>query len=115
MKKEEKVILGKLGLFWASLGKFGQVRTSQDKENGKEEAERIRKGNKYFSGQGGEEEGGGGETKVQNSPKAFGELISLTDTDGNDKVLGGYSIRKKFNFLGKQFALFYEFFFVKSD
>ena len=52
-------------------GNFGQVRTSQDKANGKEEAERIRKGNKYLSGQGGEE---GGETKVQNSPKAFGEL-----------------------------------------
>ena len=25
MKKEEKAILGKLGLFWVSLGKFGQV------------------------------------------------------------------------------------------
>ena len=82
MKKEEKLILGKLGLFWASLGKFGQVWaslgkfgqvwTSQDKANGKEEAERIRKGNKNFSGQGGGE--GEGETKVQNSPKAFGEL-----------------------------------------
>ena len=71
MKKEEKVILGKLGLIW--------VRTSQDKANGKEEAERIRKGNKNLSGQGGEgEEGGGeGETKVQNSPKAFGELIEI--------------------------------------
>ena len=82
MKKEEKVILGKfgqvraiLGKFrqvWASLGKFGQVWTSQDKANGKEEAERIRKGNKNFSGQGGG--GRGGETKVQNSPKAFGKL-----------------------------------------
>ena len=41
--------------------------------NGKEKAEIIRKGNKNFSGQG--EGGGEGETKVQNSPKAFGELI----------------------------------------
>ena len=32
------------------------------------EAERIRKGNKNLSGQGGEE-GGEGETRVQNSPK----------------------------------------------
>ena len=38
--------------------------------NGKEKAKIIRKGNKNFSGQG----EGGGETKVQNSPKAFGEL-----------------------------------------
>ena len=85
MKKEENVILGYfgqvraiLGKFrqvWESLGKLGQVRTSQDKANGKEEAERIRKGNKNLSGQGGEEGGeGGGETRVQNSPKAFGEL-----------------------------------------
>ena len=77
MKKEEKVIWASLGYFGqvqASLGKFGQVRTSQDKANGKEEAERIRKGNKNFSGQGGGEEGEGGETKVQNSPKAFGQL-----------------------------------------
>ena len=65
-----RAILGKFRQVWASLGKFGQVWTSQDKANGKEEAERIRKGNKNFSGQG----GGGGETKVQNSPKAFGEL-----------------------------------------
>ena len=41
------------------------------------EAERIRKGNKNLSGQGGEEEEEeeeGGESRVQNSPKAFGEL-----------------------------------------
>ena len=38
-----------------------------------EKAERIRKGNKNLSGDG-EEEGEGGESKVQNSPKAFGEL-----------------------------------------
>ena len=49
MKKEEKVI----------LGKFGQV-----KVNGKEEVERIRKGNKNFSGQGGGEEGEG-ETRIR--------------------------------------------------
>ena len=59
MKKEENVI----------LGYFGQVRAILGKANGKEEAERIRKGNKNLSGQ-----GGGGETRVQNSPKAFGEL-----------------------------------------
>ena len=69
--------LGKFGQVWASLGKFGQVRTSQDKANGKEEAERIRKGNKNLSGQGGEEGEGEGETRVQNSPKAFGELITI--------------------------------------
>ena len=74
MKKEEKVNLGYFGQIQASLGKFGKVWASQDKANGKEKAERIRKGNKNFSGQGGE----GGETKVQNSPKAFGELkVSL--------------------------------------
>ena len=40
--------------------------------NGKKEAERIRKGIKNLSGDGEEEEGG--ESRVQNSPKAFGEL-----------------------------------------
>ena len=49
--------------------------------NGKEEAEIIRKGNKNFSGQGGGGEGEGGETKVQNSPKAFGELKNKTSAD----------------------------------
>ena len=39
-------------------------------KNGKK-AERIRKENKNFSGDGG---GGGGESRVKNSPKAFGEL-----------------------------------------
>ena len=48
--------------------------TSQDKASGKKEAERIRKGNKNFSGQGEGEGGGEGETKVQNLPKAFGKL-----------------------------------------
>ena len=43
-------ILGQFGKVWASLGKLGQVRTSLVKANGKEEAERIRKGNKNFSG-----------------------------------------------------------------
>ena len=38
-------------------------------KNGKK-AERIRKENKNFSGDG----GGGGESRVKNSPKAFGEL-----------------------------------------
>ena len=38
-------------------------------KNGKK-AERIRKENKNFSGDG----GGGGESRVNNSPKAFGEL-----------------------------------------
>ena len=50
MKKEEKVILGKFGQVRAILGKFRQVWTSLDKTNGKEEAERIRKGNKNLSG-----------------------------------------------------------------
>ena len=47
------------------------------------EAERIRKGNKNLSGQGGEEggEGGEGETKVQNLPKAFGELKINSDPE----------------------------------
>ena len=36
-------------------------------------AERIRKENKNLSGDG-EGEEGGGESRVQNSPKAFGEL-----------------------------------------
>ena len=42
-------------------------------------AERIRKGKKILSGDGEEgeeeEEEEGGESRVQNSPKAFGELI----------------------------------------
>ena len=38
-----------------------------------EKAERIRKWNKNLSGDGEEEEEG--ESRVQNSPKAFGELI----------------------------------------
>ena len=77
MKKEKKVILGKFGQFWASLGKFGQVWERLGKlgqSKWKEEAEKIRKGNKNLSGQGGEE--GEGETRFQNSPKAFGELIT---------------------------------------
>ena len=38
-------------------------------------AERIKKEHKNLSGDGeGGEEGGGGESRVQNSPKAFGEL-----------------------------------------
>ena len=44
-------------------------------------AERIRKENKNLSGdgEGGE---GGGESKVQNSPKAFGELKSVLSSQG---------------------------------
>ena len=39
-------------------------------------AERIRKGNKNLSGDGGGG-GEGGESRVQNLPKAFGELKSI--------------------------------------
>ena len=35
----------------------------------------MRKENKNLTGNGGKGEGGGGESRVQNSPKAFGELI----------------------------------------
>ena len=68
---------GYFGQVQASLGKFGQVRTSQDKlgqVRTRQMEKKRQKGNKNFSGQGGGGEEGG-ETKVQNSPKAFGELI----------------------------------------
>ena len=50
MKKEGK---GKFGQYWASLGKFGQVWERLGKlgqSKWKEEAEKIRKGNKNLSG-----------------------------------------------------------------
>ena len=43
MKKEENVILGKFRQVWERLGKLGQSKW-------KEEAEKIRKGNKNLSG-----------------------------------------------------------------
>ena len=77
---------------WTILGKFGQVWASQDKlgqgnklekwgggkgRKNKKRKQQMGKGNKNFSGdgeEGGEE--GGGESRVQNSQKAFSELIN---------------------------------------
>ena len=47
---------GKFGQFWASLGKLGQ---GNKLEKWGEKAERIRRGNKNLSG-----DGGGGESRV---------------------------------------------------
>ena len=73
---------GKKGNF----GNFGQVWASQDKfvqgnklENGKI-GRKNKKREKKLSGYGGGEEEGGGESRVQNSPKAFGELTTTTYT-----------------------------------
>ena len=63
--------MGNFGQFWASSGKLGQ---GNKLEKWEEKAERIRKGKKNLSGDGGGEEGRGGESRVYNSPKAFGEL-----------------------------------------
>ena len=51
---------GQVWQVWASLGKFEQVRTRQQIRIMGENAERIRKGNKNLSGDG----GGGGEIRV---------------------------------------------------
>ena len=69
-KREIWTSLGNLGQVWAIQGKLGQ---GNNLEKWGEKAERIRKGEKNLSGDG-EEEEGGGESRVQNSPKAFGEL-----------------------------------------
>ena len=66
-------------------GKFGQVRTIKDKatnqknwgkgRKNKKRKQQMGKGNKNLSDDGEEgEEEGGGESRVQNSLKAFGEL-----------------------------------------
>ena len=78
--------LGKFGYVWESLGKFGQVWASQGKlwqgnnlekwgegRKNKKRKQQMGKGNKNLSGDG-EEGEEGGESRVQNSPKAFGEL-----------------------------------------
>ena len=67
MKKEEKVILGYFGQVRAILGKFRQVWASLGKlgqGKWKRKAERIRKGNKNLSGEGGGGEEEGGETRI---------------------------------------------------
>ena len=62
MEKEvvvyEKEGKGKFGQIWASLDKFGQVRTSKKLEKWGKEAERRRKGKKFSGNR------GGGESRV---------------------------------------------------
>ena len=53
-----------------NLGKFGQVWARQQKRKIGKKTERIRKENNNLSSDG----EGEGESRVQNSPKAFGEL-----------------------------------------
>ena len=68
---EKKGNLGKLGQVWASLDKLKATNHQQIRKQRKK-AERIRKENKNLSG-----DGGGEESRVYNSPKAFGELKSV--------------------------------------
>ena len=70
---EKKGNLGKLGQVWASLDKLKATNYQQIRKQRKK-AERIRKENKNLSGDREGEGGGEGESRVQNSPKAFGEL-----------------------------------------
>ena len=78
-KREIWTSLGNLGQVWAIQGKLGQG-NNLEKWGGKgrknkKRKQQMGKGNKNLSGdgeEGGEE--GGGESRVQNSPKAFGEL-----------------------------------------
>ena len=60
----EKGYLGIFGQVWVSLGKLGQVWRRQQFRKMEKKAERIRKENKNLSGDGEEEGGGGGESRV---------------------------------------------------
>ena len=76
-----RACLGNLRQFWAIQGKLGQGNNLEKWGKGKKNKKRkqqMGKGNKNLSGDG-EEGEEGGESRVLNSPKAFGELITLAN------------------------------------